>query len=389
MIATTLILAVCLPVQARLESAADRVELRDRSIVLGQVLEPAPPGKLVLAVRRAWVKEHIPSLLKTWERQEARWVQRARDQRLDRLRTWKRERPVAAGAAADPLADWIDAEVRRMEVGPREPTSLMAVELDRGQVRRLVRQPVERARMLRQAWRGGLPDPETRPVDELKDQLEGRGFALSEVDPAPIDALLPLPFENDARWLARRAATEVARETGLRFVRYLGVVLPEGANADGTGLAGAAVTALKGLLGDEPQVDPLASKLTDAARRGRVGVVVTKLDMAEDLSTVTVESALWVRTDADRWAPAVVRPATVRVRDVSDDEARPLGGDPQVQAAFRVAEALGLGDVAPELKQRSLTMGAATRRALGQAQAALARDLDALALSTDPPPRRE
>ena len=48
--------------------------------------------------------------------------------------------------------------------------------------------------------------------------LEGRGFDLKSEAPVTLDSLLPLPIEPDARWLARRAATEVTYDAGLRFL---------------------------------------------------------------------------------------------------------------------------------------------------------------------------
>jgi len=43
-------------------------------------------------------------------------------------------------------------------------------------------------------------------------------------------------------------------------------------------------------------------------------------------------------------------------------------------------EALGLGTIPPEFKQRSLKMGATTEKALGAARAAISQDLNALML---------
>ena len=61
-----------------------------------------------------------------------------------------------------------------------------------------------------------------------------------------------------------------------------------------------------------------------------------------------------------------------------------IADDPQVKAFFGVVESLGIGQIPPELKQRTLNMGAATRKALGQARDALDQELKATALSLDP-----
>ena len=107
---------------------------------------------------------------------------------------------------------------------------------------------------------------------------------------------------------------------------------------------------------------------------------MTKLDVAPDLSAVTVEMALWVRQGRDRWVVAGSRSARVRPDDLGPDAGKELADDPQVAAAFQVVEALGFGQAAQELKQRSLSIGAATRKALGEARAAANIDLARLAL---------
>src|SRR5205823_1555355 len=73
-------------------TAADAVTLRDGRVVLGQVVEPAPRGKVILLVRRAWAEAHVPDLLKRWEAAEAPSIKQARGQRRQRLEDWRRDR---------------------------------------------------------------------------------------------------------------------------------------------------------------------------------------------------------------------------------------------------------------------------------------------------------
>ena len=47
--------------------------------------------------------------------------------------------------------------------------------------------------------------------------------------------------------------------------------------------------------------------------------------------------------------------------------------------AFQLVEAIGLGGIPEDVKRRSLNVGAATRKALGQARSAAEADLAALA----------
>jgi hypothetical protein len=112
---------------------------------------------------------------------------------------------------------------------------------------------------------------------------------------------------------------------------------------------------------------------------------VTSLNLAPDLASVGVETTLWVRTQGDSWAQAIVRSATVRPDDLPANAGEGLADDPQVKGAFGVIESLGFGEIPPELKRRSLSMGAATRKALGQARGALDRELNSFALSLEAP----
>ena len=65
-----------------------------------------------------------------------------------------------------------------------------------------------------------------------------------------------------------------------------------------------------------------------------------------------------------RWVPFVSRSVTVRPDEVAAGEGQNLAADPQVKSAFSFVEALGLGTIPPEIKDRTLRMGAATDKAL-------------------------
>ena len=95
---------------------------------------------------------------------------------------------------------------------------------------------------------------------------------------------------------------------------------------------------------------------------------------------MTVESTLWVRAGGDRWVPFGARSASIRPDDLAPEAGQNLAGDPQVSTAFSLVESLGLGAIPPELKQRSLRMGAATEKALGTARSAISQDLEGLML---------
>ena len=198
-----------------------------------------------------------------------------------------------------------------------------------------------------------------------------------------LSGLLPLTPEGDMAWQARRAATELAIDPDLRFIRYQDMVLPDvkgGQPLAGLDLSSALSAITKLLDPEQGRIDPLAATLKKVGDRGRVGAIVTRLDIPGDFSQVTVETTLWVRAGGDRWIPYGVRSASIRPDDLAPEAGQNLAGDPQVSSAFSLVEALGLGTIPPELKQRSLRMGAATEKALGTARSAISQDLEGLML---------
>jgi hypothetical protein len=139
----------------------------------------------------------------------------------------------------------------------------------------------------------------------------------------------------------------------------------------------AMISSLAPLLQDKP-VDPVSEQLRAVEARGRVGAVVTRQEMSPGLDAVRITISLWVR-DGRRWSAVGSKSASVRA-----DALRPGGGDdlaqdPQIGAVFQLFESIGFG-FAPEVKQQSLNIGAATRKALGMARTAFADRLAALEL---------
>ena len=376
---------------------ADAITLRDGKVILGQVVEPNDRrGPLPVLVRRAWAESNLPQQLAAWEKAEAPVTRRAEAQRRERLAAWRREITPAVDHKRA-IIPWLDAEIARLAPAPvvrpqaaDEPAKspLMLVKLPRNSIKAVAAKSRANGRLLRLAWSMGFPDPEAATLDDLKRGLEDRGFAASSDAPVAVDALLPTPLESDAEWLVRRAATEVARLPGGRFLLYGGAVLPEPAagKAPPVGAAMEALSStLKDLLGEE-KANPLPGKLRELAGQGRVGAVVTSLEMAPDMASTTVATTLWVAPGGNRdWVAAVQRSSTVRPGDLPNDAGAGLAEDPQVKAALNIVGQLGLGEVPAELKQRSLNMGFATQKALGEARAALAQALDRLALPVEAP----
>lgn len=388
-VAAVVVVGVCL---GQVGGAADAVTLRDGKVVSGAVVESATRNPVVLVVRRDRARKDAQEWARRWEAAEAPSTRRAVVQRRARLAAWSRERATAPVAGGDDrIQTWIDRELANLGVDQESlRTPLMTVKLAGADVRSVARAPRGATRLLRLAWLSGFPDPEAMRVDDLKEALAGRGFDPAGTDPVSVEALQPPRPETESAWLLRRAATEVSFEPGLRFVRSQGLVLPEPSPGQPIGPEAGAVglSALKDLLTGNPG-DTLAPRLRDVAARGRVGALVTALDVAPDFSGVSVEMTLWVRHGTDRWVPGGSQSSRVRTDELGPEAGKELADDPQVALAFRLVESIGLGGVPPEVKRRSLSVGAATRKALGQARTAVGAKLAALSLPVLDAPKGE
>lgn len=387
------------PTVAATATAADRVILRDGSTVLGLVLSVAngPRGGLEMLVRREWAEGHLKTWASRWDRNLQAGARLAARQRRERLLAWRRDRAPRV-PADDRILGWIDRELKRLEDPARSAkTPIMPVHLSRSDVRSLNRQPPANQRLLQLGWLCGFPDVESMSVDDLKDAVENRGFSADGEQTPSLAGLLPLVPEPDTAWLARRAATELAVDPGLKFLRYQGMILPDvpagQLQAQGLGnlnLAGALGEITRLLDPAQGQQDPLVATLKKIGDSGRVGALVTRLDIPADLARATVECTLWVRTGPLHWIPAATRSVSVRPDEIPAGEGQNLAADPQVKTAFSIVEMLGLGTIPPEVKNRTLRMGAATDKALGGTRAAINRDLNLLALPVlEPEPERE
>src|SRR3954469_15290098 len=105
MIGRVLILGLSLvgadgPRGAGLETVADRITLRDGSVVLGLVTSATagPRGTVEFLVRRDWAEKNLKDHLGRWDRSIAAATRRAAEQRRERLADWRRERAPGVGS---------------------------------------------------------------------------------------------------------------------------------------------------------------------------------------------------------------------------------------------------------------------------------------------------
>jgi len=364
-------------------TVADRVTLRDGKVALGLITSPAAGPKVGfdMLVRRAWAEAHVPDLAAKWARNAGTMGKPALAERRKRLQAWRDERSrfVVGG---DKILAWIDAELKRLDDPKALDAPLLSVRIARDGCRTAERNSDASRRTLALAWLSNLPNPEDATPGEVADSVEARGFMAEGTEVPSLDRLLPVVTEPEAKWLARRAATELAVDPGRRFIRYNNILIPE--QTDGQALnapldLNAALGQLAGLLDPSAAAtDPLGPALAKIGSRGGAGAVVTRMDVAPDLSQVRIDIALWAR-GPQGWFEYGSRSVIGRPEDAAPAAAAVLEKDPQIQSVFNFADALGLGTVTAEMKERGLRMGAATSKALGQARSAFSQDLSGLA----------
>lgn len=379
-----LLLVLCVPDPgSAIAGVADVITLRDGQVALGLLEGAGPRARSTLLVRRDWARENLPDWFERWSSAEDTVRRRVADQRLQRLAAWKQERrPSPAGS--NPIGEWIDAELADLSREDDRRSPLMVVPLTRPDIKGVKQRPKAERDLLRLGWLAGLDAPEDLERDVLKQALEDRGYVTDGGATSDLQPMLPLEAESDRRWVGRRASTEVLHDEGLRFINYQGLLLPEPVPGQPVNIA-AVSEALGGLVGslERGSAGNWSQTLRALADRGQVGAVLTRLDVSPDFSVVRVESTLWVRSGREGWNPYGSRQAAIRVDQIRPGAGANLAEDPQVKAAFGLLESFGLGTIAPEIKDRSLQVGEATRKALEAARSALFAELNGLSLPVD------
>jgi hypothetical protein len=362
--------------------AADRVVLRDGKELLGQVDDASADVALTILARREMVRTTLPDRARKWEEAERDTTATALRRRRERLAAWRRDRPEGP-AAGDRITAWLDRELAGPP-GPVAPSPLMAIRLGRDEVAAAERRSEPAARALRAAWLLGLADPEKIPLARLKERIAERGLVLEDDVPVAIDRLLPPAAESEDRWALRRAATEALHDQGLRFIQFGTTLLPEPVPGQPLDPAGG-MTLVEGTIRDVLGVggaDPLPSRLRAVAARGRVGVIVTRIEISPDLARAAAESTLYVRR-GDDWGRGLWRSESLGVGAVPPVVASIVASDPQVKAVMGLIDTIGAGFVSPELKERGLVVGTTVGGAVALARTALVRSLMGLAFDVE------
>jgi hypothetical protein len=357
---------------------ADRIVLRDGKELLGQVDDSSTGTMWTILARRELIRKTLPNWATRWEDAEKVANAAAIDERRERLAAWRRERPQEL-SPGDQITPWLDRELAQA-AGPIAPSTLMAIRLERDDVSAVERRSTVAAQALRSAWMLGLNSPETTPIAALRDSIAGRGVTLQDDEPIAIDRLLPPFAQRPDQWLVRRAATEALNDEGLRFIGFGSTIFPEPIPGQPIDPA-AGVTLIESTIRDAlgvGRVDSLHVKLDSVAARSRVGMILTRIVVAPDLSTASAESSLFFH-NGNHWDRAVWRSQSLEVGAVPPLVTSMVADDPQVKALMSLIDSIGAGFVSPAMKERGLVVGTTVGGAVVLARTALIRSLTGLA----------
>jgi hypothetical protein len=364
------------------KTVADRIVLRDGKELLGQIDMSATDATLAVTARRELVRSALPDWIGKWEDAEKSSTAAAELERRERLTVWRQERP-AEGVPEDRITAWLDRELSKPS-GRVTPSTLMAIRLDRDEVRAVERRSDAAAQTLRGAWLLGLANPETANPAGLKDLIAGRSMSIEGDKPIAVDRLLPPAAEPFDHWLLRRAATEALYDDGLRFIAFGNTVLPE--PVPGQPLDhGAGMALVEGTIRDVLGVggaNPLPTRFREIASRGRVGAIVTKIEIAGDFGSASAESTLYFR-NGNGWQRALWRSHNLEVGAVPPIVVSMVAADPQVKAVMNLIDSIGAGFVSAEMKERGLAVGATVGGAVVLARTALVRSLAGLSFDIE------
>jgi hypothetical protein len=364
------------------KTVADRIVLRDGKELLGQIDVSSTDATLAVVARRELVRSALPDWIGKWEDAEKSSTVGAELERRERLMVWRQERP-AEGVPQDRITAWLDHELTKPP-GRVTPSTLMAIRLTRDEVKAMERRSEVAAHMLRCAWLLGLANPETANPAGLNDLIAGRGMSIDSDEPIAVDGLLPLAAEPFDRWLLRRAATEALYDDGLRFIAFGNTVLWEplpGQPLD----RGAGMALVEGTIRDVLGVggaNALPLRFREVAARGRVGIIVTRIEVAGDFASASAESTLFCR-NKNGWQRALWRSQNLEVGAVPPIVVSMVAADPQVKAVMNLIDSIGAGFVSPDMKERGLAVGATVGGAVVLARTALVRSLAGLSFDIE------
>ena len=395
----------------------DELTPKNGKKMYGVVMKQSRDG-VTMIVERKWFARTYPKRYKQHVEKEAGWLLRAREERLQRLKSWK-----LARIDAEELVDFIEEETARIEAESddndpqaflKQPFTMVFFPAD--EIRDVFVQPPERRQVAGVAWKYQLERVTVRTVASLQRELYEQKLDVKNEPVNLSEQFTVAKLQTEREWNARKALFEyVLREpldyqgsgTSLFKIDPDNPQKPEdllkgllgGIGGGGLGALGG----LGGLGGDMGMIQELLDELNGGPRRrpavktewwksiassaeadGFRGFRVTRI-IPSNTSNVKVETIFLAMITPGKWEKVATFSATEnRDRQSTDDMAR-LKADPQIEAIFNALNGLGLGGN-QNLLDTALKQGAATEKAMEKCNQKFFRFIDEYTESTERPP---
>lgn len=371
------------------ELGVDMLAVKGGPKLLGSILNRDESGKLLIAVRREWLKENSPKFFNQQTDTESEHERESREQLRRWLIIWTKEQPDEKRLQffLKKQVERIDRELQRLDQGKPVTESsprFVLVEVPADKIERVFAQPPARKQVVLVSWREQLAKPESRSVAALIRELRERTIdaAKEQVD---LSDQLPTRLQTESEWQARRALVEHAYVRALDFQGQGDAIFRTGDGAEAPDVAQVLTSLFQGSLGADlgnllegftkPQSKPaagrekwLASAIPIAEREKSSGFRVTRVVVDPQTSASSVEVRFVARMPNGRWETIWQHTESADATKPRPDREKRIKQDPQIGKALDLLKAAGLGN-GDDLLQQAIRFGAATMEAQETADA--------------------
>jgi hypothetical protein len=371
------------------ELSVDMVAVKSGPKLLGAIVHRDESGKLLIAVRREWLRESSPKDFAKQIESETRRELSAREELRERVTAWAKEWPDEQRLQflLKKQLERIDRELQRLDQGKPVPESsprFLLIELAADQVERVFAQPPVRRQVALVAWREQLAKPESRSIAALSRELREKGIDVAK-ERVDLSDQLPTRPQSDAEWQVRRTLVEHAYVRSLDFQGHGDAVFRTGDGAEAPDVGQLLTSVLQGSLGadlsdllegvSKPQAKPapgrekwMLSGIQTAEREKLHGFRVTRVMVDPQMTAASVETRFVAKLPNGRWETVWLHTESADATKPRPDSEKRIKQDPQIGKALDLLKAAGLANGDNPL-QTAIQFGAATMEAQDAANA--------------------
>jgi hypothetical protein len=376
----------------------DSVKIDGGKKLYGFMLEKRADQSIVFSVGRQWLQATHPQYYDEFSEIERERSELVRQQRIKLIEAWIEDRPEDRGLVA-----FLEHELTRFsEQSPDDlgKKQFVTLELISTRYRDVVNQPADRRKIAGLAFQNDLDAVTTTPVSQLKKQLVELGVDVENEVVDLSKEVVSVIAESDRQWAARKAVVEYALRKQLEYQGTGGMLIRKTDKPDMTALV---AQVLSGGLGDDPisqlgaelglpefkkpkeQSDGWWKRATEEAERdGFCGVSIIRLNQNMLSATVTVEAYFFAMEKPGAWFQVAKFVGQSNTAEQTGEQLQRIQDDPQVKSVLDTLKGLGLGGQGAI--DQALRHGAATQKALQDANGLLSAFISRNARELDSPP---